>query len=61
MPDWWREHASEWWRDADGVLVDVHRTLPGIEIGDEQAWGLLSASTDSSTIDYGFSLWPGGV
>jgi hypothetical protein len=50
MPDWWREHASEWRRGADGVLVDVHRTLPGVGIGDEQAWGLLSAQTCSITV-----------
>src|SRR2546421_11528607 len=30
MPSWWREHASEWVRDADWVMIDLHRTLPGV-------------------------------
>jgi Uncharacterised nucleotidyltransferase len=47
MPDWWREHASVWWRQDDGVLVDLHRTLPGVGVDDEAAWRALSAGTET--------------
>src|SRR3954468_24896626 len=30
MPEWWRTHAVEWLRTADGAAVDLHRTLLGI-------------------------------
>ena len=30
MPEWWQEHASSWGRCADGVVVDLHRTLQGV-------------------------------
>jgi hypothetical protein len=46
LPDWWLEHASSWWRRADGVVVDLHRTLPGIGVADEVAWRVLTARTD---------------
>ena len=32
MPSWWREHAGEWLRDHDRVVLDVHRTLPGVGV-----------------------------
>ncbi|HWC85561.1 MAG TPA: nucleotidyltransferase family protein [Solirubrobacteraceae bacterium] len=50
MPEWWREHGSEWWRASDRVLVDLHRTLPGVGIDPGQAWAVLSSSTEVTTI-----------
>jgi hypothetical protein len=41
MPSWWREHASAWVRDADGVTVDLHRKLQGINVGEEIGWRVL--------------------
>jgi Uncharacterised nucleotidyltransferase len=42
MPSWWREHAGEWLRDRDRVVLDVHRALPGIGVAHEAAWTVLS-------------------
>lgn len=42
QPDWWREHASDWRRAADGASIDLHRRLQGVEAGDEQVWRVLS-------------------
>lgn len=42
MPGWWREHAGEWLRDRDGVVLDLHRTLPGVKVDPEVAWEVLS-------------------
>jgi hypothetical protein len=50
LPDWWREHGSEWWRIADGVLVDLHRSLPGLGVDAESAWCTLAAVTDSIVV-----------
>lgn len=50
MPGWWREHGSEWGRASDHVLVDLHRTLPGVGIGAAEAWAVLSAVTDRTPI-----------
>jgi len=46
MPAWWREHATAWERDVDGLTVDLHRTLPGIGVSDDETWRALSAETD---------------
>jgi hypothetical protein len=50
MPAWWREHAGDWWRPADGVLVDIHRTLPGVGVDPDLAWSLLTASADTVAV-----------
>ncbi len=42
MPSWWREHSSAWFRESDGVTIDVHRSLPGVNVDDRVAWGVLS-------------------
>lgn len=47
MPAWWREHAGDWWRGNDGVIVDLHRTLPGIAVDDEAAWLTLAAAPET--------------
>lgn len=46
MPPWWREHASPWVRERDGVTVDLHRTLPGIKAALETVWQVLSENPD---------------
>jgi len=47
LPDWWQEHGSDWTRSADGVCVDLHRTLPGVGVDAESAWRTLSATTET--------------
>ena len=42
MPSWWREHALEWRRERDNVMLDVHRTLAGIGVDPKTAWPTLS-------------------
>jgi len=42
LPDWWREHGTEWTRDRDGVLVDLHRNLPGVSADARAAWDTLA-------------------
>jgi hypothetical protein len=46
MPAWWREHAVAWLRHADGMAVDLHRTLVGVGVGDEALWGTLSSHAE---------------
>ena len=50
MPSWWREHATAWIRDGDGLTVDLHRTLPGVGVEAEAAWRALSAVTDTVVV-----------
>lgn len=50
MPPWWREHAGDWWRADDGVVVDLHRTLAGVGVDDDTAWALLSLATDTMPV-----------
>jgi hypothetical protein len=50
LPAWWREHASEWSRDLDGVVVDLHRRLHGVGVDEEIAWQTLSSSPDTITV-----------
>ena len=50
LPAWWREHDSNWRRDLDGVVVDLHRRLQGVGVDDETAWRTLSATFEAMTI-----------
>lgn len=50
LPAWWIEHGSTWFRGADGVTVDLHRTLQGIGANPEVAWEVLCAKTDFVTV-----------
>ncbi len=50
MPSWWREHAVEWQRERDNVLLDVHRTLAGIGVDPDVAWRALSRERASVTV-----------
>jgi hypothetical protein len=47
LPEWWDTHAHAWSRDADGVVVDVHRRLQGLGVDAETAWEVLSAPAES--------------
>jgi hypothetical protein len=47
MPEWWREHGSEWCRPEDGVLVDLHRRLSGIGLEPQSAWRVLLNGADT--------------
>jgi Uncharacterised nucleotidyltransferase len=42
LPNWWREHGSDWLRKADGVRVDLHRSLPGATAEPQLAWDVLT-------------------
>ena len=50
MPSWWQEHALTTVHGMDGTVVDLHRTLPGVQVSDEQLWTTLSARTDTITV-----------
>jgi hypothetical protein len=45
MPGWWREHAVGWLRPGDSAAIDLHRSLPGVEAGDDVLWEALVADT----------------
>ena len=46
MPAWWRGHALIWFRPGDKAYVDVHRTIPGVQVDSERLWETLSAQTE---------------
>jgi hypothetical protein len=46
LPEWWESHAQAWSRDADGVVVDLHRRLQGIGVDVETAWEVLAAPAE---------------
>ena len=50
LPDWWQEHGSDWFRPGDGVVVDLHRSLPGVGADAELVWSTLAATTDTLTV-----------
>lgn len=47
MPSWWREHALTAQRAADGAIIDVHRSIQGVQVSDDHAWTTLSQITDT--------------
>jgi hypothetical protein len=47
LPDWWQEHGSDWLRAADGVRVDLHRSLPGLAAEAELVWSTLFATKET--------------
>jgi hypothetical protein len=47
LPDWWHEHGSDWSRPADGVRVDLHRSLPGLGAEPEAVWSALVAAPET--------------
>jgi hypothetical protein len=50
LPEWWREHGSEWSRAEDGALVDLHRRLSGIGLKPEAAWRVLRNGADTLSV-----------
>jgi hypothetical protein len=44
LPEWWREHGSDWSRPSDGVRVDLHRSLPGLGADAEAVWAALATA-----------------
>jgi hypothetical protein len=50
MPEWWREHGSEWSRAQDGVSVDLHRWIVGIGVAPDVAWPLLTAELERKVV-----------
>src|SRR4051794_19532205 len=50
LPPSWREHAGEWWRDLDGVAVDLHRRLQGLGVDAQTAWQTLWSTTETITV-----------
>jgi hypothetical protein len=46
LPEWWESHAQAWSRDADGVVVDLHRRLQGLGVDGETAWEVLAAPAE---------------
>src|SRR4051794_35861472 len=50
LPAWWQEHGSDWWRDLDGVAVDLHRRLQGLGVDEQTAWQTLWSTTDTITV-----------
>jgi hypothetical protein len=50
LPDWWLEHGSDWTREADGVVVDLHRTLAGLGVDPEPAWRVLAPDAETMIV-----------
>jgi hypothetical protein len=50
LPDWWQEHGSDWSRPADGVRVDLHRSLPGLGADAETVWAELATAPDTVAV-----------
>src|SRR3954449_6455443 len=50
LPAWWREHGSDWWRDLDGVAVDLHRRLQGLGVDEQTAWQTLWSRTETIAV-----------
>ena len=42
--------ALYWMRSNDGAALDLHQTLPGVEVSPETAWLLLSGETEVLTL-----------
>jgi GNAT superfamily N-acetyltransferase len=50
LPEWWREHAYEWSRDTDGVIIDLHRNLQGLGVDSGTAWAILASSGETVVV-----------
>jgi hypothetical protein len=50
MPSWWREHAGTWFRERDGVTIDLHRSLPGASVENHVTWRVLSRGSDTVVV-----------
>ena len=38
LPQWWLAHAGGWERDRDGVAIDLHTRLQGVQVDPSAAW-----------------------
>jgi hypothetical protein len=47
LPNWWLEHDVSWYRESDGVTIDLHRFLQGVRVDPGDAWETLAASRDT--------------
>lgn len=47
LPEWWRTHDSHWDRVTDGVRIDLHSSIPGVGVGADVAWKVLTETTDT--------------
>ncbi len=45
MPDWWREHAVDWFNPSQGAMIDLHSTLEGAEADPGRVWDELARAT----------------
>jgi Uncharacterised nucleotidyltransferase len=50
MPAWWHEPALSWTRKADGAVIDLHRTLPGVGVDDRRAWAVLAEGSEEIVV-----------
>jgi putative nucleotidyltransferase-like protein len=44
------KHAHCWRRDRNPITVDLHLTLPGVGVSDDDVWSLLSAETEQLVV-----------
>jgi Uncharacterised nucleotidyltransferase len=44
-------HADTWQRGSDGLMVDLHRTLPGVGTKPKTVWTALAADTEAMSVD----------
>jgi hypothetical protein len=49
IPNDWPKHARAWYREDRGN-VDLHRTLFGVGVGDDELWGVLSSRTEAMRV-----------
>jgi hypothetical protein len=47
LPQWWLAHATTWWREHDGVAIDLHRFLQGVGVDPQVAWNVLAADAEA--------------
>jgi hypothetical protein len=47
LPQWWLAHATTWWREHDGVAIDLHRFLQGVGADPNVAWSVLASNAET--------------
>lgn len=50
LPAWWKEHASSWHRELDGVSIDLHRRLQGVRADPAAAWARVWAGREPLSV-----------
>jgi hypothetical protein len=46
----WRQAAHHWTRGRDGANVDLHRTLMGVGVADQELWRALGEETEAMAV-----------